>query len=78
MSKELLSNEQRGAVDFNECPEIGSKMRWGSCRCGPCAVCGHQKHTAVHGPMFGEPAGSKPWDHEYVAPVSALQETPRG
>lgn len=54
----------RGAVDLEECPTR-------HCRCGPCAVCGHQKHTGIHGPYFGRPPGSRPWGHEFVpAPVA--------
>lgn len=69
------SNEQRGAVDFSQCPGIDGRTRWGRCPCGKCASCGHPKHSAVHGPFFGQPPGSEPWDHEYVAPVSALRES---
>lgn len=48
-----------GAVDYSECP----KRR---CCCGRCAVCGHVKHSAVHGPYANQPAGSKPYGHEFV------------
>jgi hypothetical protein len=51
-----------GAVDFNECPSRYSRL----CRCGPCAICGYQKHMGIHGPLFGQPAGSLPYGHEYV------------
>lgn len=50
-----------GAVDFEECPRYGR----GSCRCERCAVCGHRKHTGVHGPLLRQPPGSQPWGHEF-------------
>jgi hypothetical protein len=50
-----------GAVDFRECDRAV-----GRCRCGRCAVCGNQKHTAIHGPLCGQPPGSKPWGHRFV------------
>ena len=55
-------NATEGAVDFEECP-----YRANRCRCGLCAVCGHQKHTSVHGPFAGEAPGSKPWGHRFVS-----------
>lgn len=27
---------------------------WGGCRCERCAVCGHQKHMAIHGGVLGK------------------------
>ena len=54
----------RGAVDLDEC-----RTRWpGSrtCHCEQCARCGWGKHMAVHGPAYGEPPGSAPYDHEFV------------
>ena len=53
----------KGAVDLSECPTgAGNK-----CRCRPrCRMCGFRKHMAVHGPVLGQPPGSKPWDHEFV------------
>ena len=53
-----------GAVDLNAC---GNKGSWGQCYCGRCAMCGRPKHIAIHGPSFGQPPGSEPWGHEYVA-----------
>lgn len=50
-----------GAVDLSACPS-----RWGSCRCAKCAVCGFRKHKAIHGPFHGQPAGSKPYGHEFI------------
>lgn len=62
-----------GAVDINSCPNRYS--RWGVVYCGclPCKVCGFTKHWAIHGPLAGEPPGSKPWGHEYE-PVSERAE----
>lgn len=54
-------SEQRGAVDFAECPV----WRRG-CHCGRCAVCGYPKHAGVHGPVLGAKPGSRPWGHEFV------------
>lgn len=50
-----------GAVDLNECPH-----KVGHCKCGECAICNYQKHSSLHGPFFGEPPGSEPYDHEFV------------
>lgn len=57
-----------GAIDFNECPYLQRaklRARSGTCRCERCAVCGHHKHTGIHGPRYGEPPGSEPWGHEF-------------
>lgn len=52
-----------GATDWYECR---TRTRAGTCRCEPkCKVCGWGKHMAVHGPFFGKPPGSKPYDHEF-------------
>jgi hypothetical protein len=51
----------KGAVDFSECP-----FPPGKCKCGKCIKCGFHKHMSVHGPLYGEPPGSKPWGHTYV------------
>lgn len=51
--------EPARSVDLKEC-------RWRICKCGVCAVCGHPKHTAIHGPFLGEPPGGPPWGHQYV------------
>jgi hypothetical protein len=50
-----------GAVDFYECLDPHPH-----CRCGKCRVCGFQQHMAAHGPAYGQPPGSKPYDHEFV------------
>jgi hypothetical protein len=50
------------AVDLTECPNYPR-----ACRCKPfCEVCGNRKHVSLHGPIYGEPAGTKPYDHEYT------------
>jgi hypothetical protein len=58
---------EHGAVDFNECPRSGYVRSLNYCECGHCAVCGFPKHTTVHGPSYGQPPGSEPYDHQYVA-----------
>lgn len=60
-------NEMRGAIDFDECPTRGIR-----CMCGICATCGFHKHMAVHGPIFGEPPGSEPYDHEFLPASRAV------
>lgn len=53
-----------GAIDGDLCT---TRIRNGQCRCKPkCAVCGKGPHSAIHGPVYGQPPGSKPWGHEYV------------
>jgi hypothetical protein len=54
------NKEVGGAVDFSECP---SPRR---CPCGHCDLCGYPKHSGIHGPVYGEPPGSKPWGHAFV------------
>ena len=56
----METGAETGAIDIRECPT------WPNCRCGACSLCGHQKHKAIHGPVHGEPPGSKPWGHEYI------------
>ena len=52
-----------GATDPDEC----KTKRGYACRCGPvCAHCGFGKHAAIHGPYFGQPAGSEPYGHEFA------------
>ena len=63
-----MEMELNGAVDIDACPIRRIRrntIQW-SCLCGLCALCGFPKHSAVHGPHFGQQAGSKPYDHEYV------------
>ncbi len=61
--------EPVGAIDVKRCPLWG---RHGGCKCGLCEVCGNQKHTAIHGPLMGEPEGSKPWGHAFQ-PVGGMK-----
>lgn len=58
-----ITESEEGAVDMSECPKSG--RTYDKCKCGYCLLCGNQKHTAVHGPLFGEPPGSKPFDHKF-------------
>lgn len=52
-----------GAVDLDDC----RRNYFHNCTCNPvCGRCGCAKHTAVHGPIAGQPPGSKPWGHEYT------------
>lgn len=47
-----------GAVDLSECRDT-------RCGCEKCAVCGFRKHTAIHGPLFGCPPGTRPYGHKF-------------
>lgn len=68
----IFSNDEDGAVLFNDCTT--RKGRGRKCHCEPmCAICGNRKHKAVHGPCFGQPAGSKPWGHKFVPLQSAAK-----
>lgn len=58
----IFSDETEGAVSYDDCP---TRDRWKRCRCPVCMICGHAKHTAVHGPAHGQPPGSKPWGHAW-------------
>lgn len=55
-----------GAVDLDAC----ETRRGQNCHCGTCAVCGYAMHMSIHGPLFGQPPGSKPFGHEFV-PIGA-------
>jgi hypothetical protein len=60
-----------GAVDLDECPRLDVRghrhARNSRCNCLPkCSICGEGPHVSLHGPAFGCPPGSKPWDHEYA------------
>jgi hypothetical protein len=57
--------EPDGAVDYAECHPC--RTRWPACVCGRCRRCGYQKHTAIHGPMFGKLPGSEPFGHRFTA-----------
>jgi hypothetical protein len=53
----------RGAINLSACPR---PIRGGNCGCRVrCLSCGERPHTAVHGPYYGQPPGSKPYDHEF-------------
>ncbi len=54
-----------GAVDLDAC----TTRRKTICHCQKCAVCGWGKHMAIHGPLYGQPPGSKPWGHEFKPKV---------
>jgi hypothetical protein len=62
---------REGAVTYEQCPYGGGP---GRCQCGTCAVCGHKKHTSIHGPSQGEPAGSEPVGHEFVAKANRVEQ----
>jgi hypothetical protein len=51
-----------GAVCYHDCTTRNGR---GVCRCGKCAACGWPKHTAIHGPAYGQGRGSKPVGHEF-------------
>lgn len=58
-----------GAVDLEECPQVGQRtfmLRIRRCRCGICSICGYPKHSAVHGPVNDGAPGSRPFDHEFL------------
>lgn len=55
---------EAGAVDWDACP-TRRYDGWNRCSCGECEMCGNQKHTAIHGPLLGQPPGSKPYGHEF-------------
>jgi hypothetical protein len=58
--------DRTGAVDWRLCPFRGGRND--RCRCGEfCERCGEPKHMAIHGPLFGEPDGSIPYGHRFVA-----------
>ena len=57
----MIETHDEGAVTYEQCPN-GGGMR---CKCGKCAECGNPKHTAIHGPMFGKEAGSRPAGHQF-------------
>jgi hypothetical protein len=56
----MADDDETGAVDLKAC-----FYQRGRCRCGKCAICGHQMHMAIHGPSYGEQPGSKPWGHRF-------------
>lgn len=52
-----------GAIDVYACQTRTPKFH--NCRCELCVICGYRKHTGIHGAIYGEPEGSKPWGHEF-------------
>jgi len=66
-----VTEAAEGALDLSECPGLSQPPRkWArkrGCKCGVCAVCGFPKHCALHGPLYGQPPGSKPYAHAYQA-----------
>lgn len=63
-----------GATDTEACPTRFRNRGPASaeCRClPPCVICGYGEHAAIHGPLFGQPPGSKPWGHEFKPEDSA-------
>lgn len=59
----------RGAIDTDRCPTRFKGRNKTDCKCKPvCIVCGFGPHAAVHGPLYGQPPGTKPWKHEYQPP----------
>jgi hypothetical protein len=56
-----------GAVTYEQCPNGGGKQ----CRCERCGRCNFRKHMAIHGPVYGKGAGSKPWGHEFMSKQAA-------
>lgn len=47
-----------GALDATDCPSF-------RCKCGKCAICGYQKHMAIHCGVIGNP--QKPYGHVFIA-----------
>lgn len=62
-SLELFTREGR-SIDIEGCatwwlPE--------GCHClERCGRCGNNIHSPFHGPVFGQPVGSRPYGHEYM------------
>lgn len=71
--EDKLWNRRGVAVDFDEC----STRYWRHCCCGPCAVCGYQKHMAIHGSVFGDEKGGRPYGHEFEPMPSRERDTER-
>jgi hypothetical protein len=72
MSERTQDREQAvregGAVDLGACRRKGGH----TCNCTPaCSVCGYGEHVVLHGPVYGEAPGSRPFHHEFVPGVGA-------
>jgi hypothetical protein len=59
MLSPLEYDDSSGAVALDSC-----WLRW--CQHGKCARCNYPMHSAIHGPLWGQPAGSKPYGHRFV------------
>lgn len=60
--------EDTEAANWSDCPNHyphDSAATSRPCRCGACAVCGFQKHTAIHCGTIEHP--DRPFGHFYVA-----------
>jgi hypothetical protein len=54
-----------GAIDIFNCAT--RRIGFQNCRCKPgCRICGFGPHMAVHGPFYGKPVGSEPYNHGYA------------
>ena len=75
MSRRIGDSQEKpsgsnGAIDVFACPYRARGHK--NCLCLPkCAACGFGPHSAVHGPVYGERPGSKPYDHEYKIHLEA-------
>lgn len=59
--------EEVGAIDVFGCTTRTWGRSGGDCRCTPrCAVCGYGRHMGAHGPLIGQPIGSRPAGHQFV------------
>lgn len=64
----MFSDETEGATDTFACRTRRSPG--GTCRCQPkCIICGWGEHAALHGPVYRQLPGSKPWAHKFRPPV---------
>lgn len=56
-------SEQK-SIDIMNCPTRRNNGHL--CHCTPkCRRCHRGPHVSLHGPLFGSPVGSPPYDHEY-------------
>jgi len=61
-----------GATDTDAC----TNKRYYNCQCYPkCVICGNGEHSAIHGPFYGQPPGSKPYEHEFQPRASTCPHT---
>lgn len=52
-------------VSFIECPNYGHASKRHACKCGKCSLCGHPKHSAIHGGVMGYEGQRIVWGHQY-------------